>query len=162
MHMYRVLTPSCTRWPNCLIRASLLIVQPSILNLITHSIVSWPAKQNALAYTFALSPCILFFSLFFSMLSTWLPLVAASYHLHGVPPYLTLVWTQPVSYLNTRVKVSPLVVTELCWCWFEPWVTIRVCSLISKTSETSNCYILKWLHVQFWLCNYFHDANIVF
>ena len=28
---------------------------------------------------------------------------------------------------------------------------VHVCMLfVSKTSETSNCYILKWLHVQFY------------
>jgi hypothetical protein len=58
-------TPSGTRWSSCLIRAPLLIVRPSILSVITLSIVSRSPKTKwPYGYHLCLEP-ILFFSFSF-------------------------------------------------------------------------------------------------
>ena len=52
-------------------RDPLLIVWPSTLNVITLSIVSWSPKQNPYLYLCLDLHGVLFFSFFFSKLSTW-------------------------------------------------------------------------------------------
>lgn len=83
----------------------------SILNLITHCVVSWLVKQNSLAYTFGLRSCILFFFFLFSILSSWSSLLA--FIVLFMVANLVQNLGVNLTYLiyNTRVKVSPPIVS---------------------------------------------------
>ena len=91
----------------------LLIVRPSILNMITLSIVSWSPKQNSYLYLCLDLHRVLFLCFFFSKLSTWssshvaissFPMINI---IIGVPPCFTT-WIRPPFLIYTlRSKVSP-------------------------------------------------------
>ena len=100
-------TPSGTRWSSCSIRAPLLIVRPSILNVITLSIVSRSPKTKwSYRYHLCLEP-ILFFSFFFSKVRSLITIITC---LPTSPRTLSCftTWIGP-SYLVTHLdeRMSP-------------------------------------------------------